>query len=155
MVFIVIYGWKVAIAVPTLLLERDKAIESRDDVIAQLKVSPKSLFRSRISELKVLGHDPMLSKVTVSALLEIRSLDAPPTTMHDFKLSLVGGNLIASERYTMKVQTGELAQRRFAFEVSGISAEDAVKVRGASEWKISFKDVHDKDYETPVFKYSL
>jgi hypothetical protein len=112
-------------------------------------------FRSVIDSLQIIGHSTTLSRLTVSAQLEIRSLAAPPTTMYDFTFYLLDGrNLISRDIGTRtKLESGELKKLRCNFEVSGISAEDAVRLRNASDWKATFKDVHDNEYETPVFRY--
>jgi hypothetical protein len=131
------------------------SVNDREKTIADLK-SLSGQFRSVINSLQITGYSATLSTLSVSVELEIRSLAAPPTTMHDFTLCLLDGrNLVARELGTrMKLDTGELGKRRCNFELSGISAEDAVRLRSASDWKATFKDVHDNPYETPVFRYA-
>ena len=139
--------------------ERDAAqrgiICERDATIVRLSQPQLRNYSARIEQFVFGDYKPTLGQFVVSVLVEIRSLGAPSTTMHDFKLWLVDQNLCAgSASHIMNIPTGELIKRRFEFVPSGIDAASAAKIGKASKWKVTFKDVHDKEYETPIYEHS-
>jgi hypothetical protein len=142
-VFAVIYGAKLIAAGPTLLRERD-------DTIEQLK--PKeNQFRSKIQWMTI--HQQQPGRFNVGLRLEIRSLNAAPTTMYDFELRAVGEtNFSKPSGERMQVPTGALVERMFHLDISA-SRDDLAAFQIGGKWKMTFKDVHDNEHQTPVFQF--
>ena len=152
-VFAVIYGAKLVAAGPMLLHERDETIKRLEGKKNQFRSTIQSMS---IYEMRTVAFtQPEIARLNITGHIEIRSLDAAPTTMHDFKLHLLGANQRSfPDSGRILVSTGMLAPRAFHVDTPPLSREVAVQVMTASEWKMTFKDTHDNEYETPIYKYS-
>ena len=142
-VFVAIYAWKAIAAVPLLLNERNATIERLED-------SQRPRFLCMIQTMSIYEHHatpferqttPTMARLNISLQLQIRSLGAPPTTMHDFTLHLLGERpMTLPDGSRMQVATGALAERSFYYDPPMIGGEQSAQIRSASEWKMTFKE---------------
>jgi hypothetical protein len=148
-VFAAIYGWKVIAAIPMLLHERDAAI-------AQLEPPSVPPFRAVIEQMNASAsnYDSAHSTLKIWALVQVRSLSSPPeTNVHSMQLWFLGDPPFGSRTGGVHRRfDGRVLRRQEEFVLDGISFDQAGKATlPGSKWKLTFKDVYDKEYESEVF----
>jgi hypothetical protein len=145
MVFAAIYGWKVIEAIPTLLHERDAAI-------ADLKPPSVPAFRAVIEQMNVSAsnYDSANHILKIWALVQVRTLSSPPAmNIHSMQLWFLSDPPHSSRTVGVPRRfDGSVLRRQEEFILDEISFDQAEKATlPGSNWKLTFKDVHDKEYE--------
>jgi hypothetical protein len=149
MVFAAIYGWKVIAAIPMLLHERDATI-------VELKPSSLPVFRAVIEQMNAsaINYDSAHSILKIWALVQVRALGTPPeTNIHGIQLWFLSDPQHRSREVGVHRRfDGRVLRRREEFIFDEISFDQAGKATlPGSKWKLTFKDVYDKEYESEVF----
>jgi hypothetical protein len=135
-----------------LILDRQRA-----DQIDSLEAQTIRVLRTTIQAIKF-SYQPYFR---IYVTIEVRNLDAPRTTFHDFVLHLLSApkhNFHENDRHLFApvgfvLEPGEFVRGEIMFEPPRGQVDTAMIGKEGNGWQISFDNIRGDPYESNVFTY--
>jgi hypothetical protein len=145
-----------------VVVERDdyraQAIADRDRRISELVAAGPAGLRALILEVRMdqSNYSEDSSMLAFTALAEFRNPNGPDTSIHGLRLWFLdneeGQSHSAPIPIARTLANGQIWRERLTVTFHPIDKGTAQRALAVgSEWKLTFMDIHDKQYESEVF----